>query len=41
VPPEACRAAEQALWDFLGMDPAVPDGWYQNPWPHDHGAAVP
>jgi hypothetical protein len=42
VPPEACRAAEQALWDFLGMDSAVPDSWYRNPaWPHDHGAAVP
>ncbi len=39
VPPEACRAAEQALWDFLGMDPAVPDGWYQNP--HGHTIMVP
>jgi len=39
VPPEACRAAEQALWEFLGMDPAVPDGWYQNP--HGHTIMVP
>jgi len=39
VPPEACRAAEQALWDFLGMDPAVPDSWYRNP--HGHTIMVP
>ena len=38
VPPEACRAAEQALWDFLGMDPAVPDSWYRNP--HGHTIMV-
>ncbi len=39
VPPEACRAAEQALWDFLGMDPTVPDSWYQNP--HGHTIMAP
>ena len=39
VPPEACQAAEQALWNFLGMDPAVPDGWYQDS--HGHTIMVP
>jgi hypothetical protein len=39
VPQEACRAAEQALWHFLGMDPAVPDSWYCNP--HGHTIMVP
>ncbi len=28
VPPAACRAAEQAIWDFAGMNPADPATWY-------------
>lgn len=28
VPPENCRAAEQAVWDFLEMDGEDPDSWY-------------
>jgi hypothetical protein len=28
VAPEACQAAERAIWEFLGMDPESPDGWY-------------
>lgn len=28
VPVEDCRAAEAALWDFLGMDPQNPKTWY-------------
>ncbi len=28
VPPENCRAAEQAVWDFLEMDGDDPDSWY-------------
>ena len=39
VPPKARLAAEQALWDFLGMDPAAPDSWYRNP--HGHTIMVP
>jgi hypothetical protein len=26
---EKCQAAEQAIWEFMGMDPDVPDTWYQ------------
>jgi hypothetical protein len=39
VPPEACQATEQALWNFLDMDPAVPDGWYQDS--HGHTIMAP
>jgi hypothetical protein len=28
VPPDDCRAAAQALWDYLGMDAAAPESWY-------------
>jgi hypothetical protein len=28
VPPDDCRAAARALWDYLGMDPAAPEDWY-------------
>jgi hypothetical protein len=28
VSPEDCRAAAQALWNYLGMEPAAPEGWY-------------
>lgn len=28
VPPENCRAAEQAVWDFLEMDGDDPESWY-------------
>jgi len=28
VTPEESKAAEQAVWDHLGMDPEVPDSWY-------------
>ncbi len=24
---DGCRAAEAAIWDFLGMDPEAPEGW--------------
>ncbi len=29
VPKETCKAAEQAIWDFMGMDANDPDSWYQ------------
>lgn len=29
VPPENCRAAEEAVWDFLDMDSNNPDSWYR------------
>lgn len=29
VPRETCRAARQAIWDFMGMDADDPDSWYQ------------
>jgi len=28
VSPEACRAAEGAIWEFLGAHPHKPDSWY-------------
>jgi hypothetical protein len=31
VPPALCRAAAEALWAFLEMDPDDPDGWYRYP----------
>ena len=31
VPLENCRAAEQAVWDFLEMDGGNPDSWYPDP----------
>lgn len=39
VPPEGCRAAERALWDFLGMNPSDAESWYRNP--HGHTIMVP
>jgi len=34
VPPGNCRAAAQAIYDFLGMDPERPDTWYGGPQGH-------
>ena len=31
VPLENCRAAEQAVWDFLEMDRDNSDRWYPDP----------
>lgn len=31
VPPDNCRAAEQAVWDFLEMDRDDPETWYPDP----------
>ena len=31
VPPENCRAAEKAVWEFAGMDPGDPETWYHDP----------
>ena len=31
VPPENCRAAEKAVWDFAEMDPGDPETWYSDP----------
>jgi hypothetical protein len=31
VSPGQCRAAAQAIYDFLGVDPADPQTWYSNP----------
>lgn len=31
VPPENLKAAEQAVWEFLEMDPNNPDSWYPDP----------
>ncbi len=31
VPPENCRAAEMAVWEFAGMDPGEPETWYFDP----------
>lgn len=31
VPPENCRAAERAIWDFLEMDSDNPESWYPDP----------
>jgi hypothetical protein len=28
VSPEQCHAAQQAIWEYLGADPAQPDTWY-------------
>jgi hypothetical protein len=28
VPPENCRAAERAIWEFLGKDATEPETWY-------------
>ena len=30
VPPESCRDAELAIWDFLTMDPGDPESWYHS-----------
>ena len=29
MPPENCRAAEKAVWDFAEMDPDDPETWYR------------
>jgi hypothetical protein len=34
VPQEQCRAAAQAIYSFLGMDPDQPDTWYGGPQGH-------
>jgi hypothetical protein len=39
VPPETRQAAESAIYEFLGMDPAQPDTWYSMP--HGHSIWVP
>jgi hypothetical protein len=31
VPPENIKAAEQAVWEFLEMDPNDPESWYPDP----------
>jgi hypothetical protein len=31
VPPSQVSAAADAIWQFLGMDPAKPDDWYRPP----------
>lgn len=31
VPPENCKAAERAIWDFLEMDTDDPETWYPDP----------
>ena len=31
VPPENCKAAEQAVWEFLEMDANDPESWYPDP----------
>jgi phytanoyl-CoA dioxygenase PhyH len=31
VPLENCKAAEKAVWEFLGMDPNDPESWYPDP----------
>ena len=31
VPPENCRAAEKAVWEFLEMDANDPHSWYPDP----------
>jgi hypothetical protein len=31
VPPENCRAAERAVWEFLEMDPDDRENWYPDP----------
>ena len=31
VPPENCRAAAKAVWDFAEMDPDDPETWYSDP----------
>lgn len=39
IPQEECRAAEQAVWDFLGMDRDDPDTWYR-PHPARQGIMI-
>ena len=31
VPAEQVSAAADAIWQFLGMDPTMPDDWYRPP----------
>ena len=38
VSAENCRAAEQAMWEFLGMDRSDPESWYRGQ--RDHGIMV-
>lgn len=30
ISPEECHRAEQAIWEFLGKDPADPESWYRD-----------
>jgi hypothetical protein len=34
VSPQGCQAAAAAIYEFLGMDPGVPDSWYGGPQGH-------
>lgn len=34
VSPANCRAAEQAIWEFLGMNEQDPESWYSKPYGH-------
>ncbi len=34
VTPAQCQAAAQAIYEFMGVDPANPDTWYNNPRGH-------
>jgi hypothetical protein len=36
---DACRAAEQAIWEFIGMNPDDPEGWYSGEF--EQGIMVP
>lgn len=40
VTPDQCRAAAQAIYDFLGADPADPQTWYKNPAGHSIWVAL-
>ncbi len=40
VPPSYCEAVVDALWDFLGMDPKDPAGWYDLPPWHSKAGMV-
>ena len=35
VPPDDCKAAEEAIWKFTGMDPEKPESWYGGPQGHN------
>jgi hypothetical protein len=40
VPASQCRAAAQAIYDFLGADPSDPETWYRNPAGHSIWVAL-